>query len=316
MLDRFQLEAFAAVAEYGSFERAADALHITRGAVSQRITALEEALSAVLLIRGRPALPTAAGEIVLRHVKAVRLLEHDIYVGLKARPLRHERTPIAIAVNADSLATWFPACSDALLEQLPVALEIIVDDQDHTSNILSRGEVTGCISTQTEPAQSFSTTFLGDMEYRCAAAPAFAQRYFPQGLTVHDAKSAPAILFNRKDSIHDAFLKAMFGVELRQYPRHYFPSPVALLTAIQRGNGYGLVPLQQAQALLASGQLVDLSPGLGLSIPLFWHHWQQEPLLARQVTELVVSFARAVLALPEQASASPHDVQGTAQAPT
>lgn len=295
MLDRFQLEAFATVAEYGSFEQAANALHITRGAVSQRIKALEEALSTVLLVRERPALPTAAGEVVLRHVKALRLLEHDVYVSLKLRTSGHERTPIAIAVNSDSLATWFDRCSEALLQQLPVALEINVDDQDHTRHMLTRGDVTGCISTESRPSQGFNAISLGSMMYRCAATPAFAQQYFPRGLTSHDARSAPAVLFNRKDSLHDTFLKSMFGVELKQFPRHYFPSPAALLNAIRSGHGYGLVPAQQAEELFASGQLVDLAPQDGLCIPLFWHHWQQEPPLARQVTEFVVEFARAEL---------------------
>ena len=44
MLDRDQLETFAVVIEQQSFEKAATALSITRGAVSQRIKALEESL--------------------------------------------------------------------------------------------------------------------------------------------------------------------------------------------------------------------------------------------------------------------------------
>jgi len=54
MLDRDQLETFATVAEEQSFDRAASRLNITRGAVSQRIKALEESLSTVLLVREKP----------------------------------------------------------------------------------------------------------------------------------------------------------------------------------------------------------------------------------------------------------------------
>jgi LysR family transcriptional regulator (chromosome initiation inhibitor) len=75
-----------------------------------------------------------------------------------------------------------------------------------------------------------------------------------------------------------------------------------LLNAIRSGNGYGLVPAHQADELLASGQLVNLAPRNGLCIPLFWHHWQQEPPLARQVTGFVVEFARAALGLQCAAS--------------
>ncbi|MEF7613895.1 LysR family transcriptional regulator [Aquincola sp. MAHUQ-54] len=51
MFDRQQLKTLATIVQEGSFERAAQRLHISRGAVSQRIKALEEAASAVLLVR-------------------------------------------------------------------------------------------------------------------------------------------------------------------------------------------------------------------------------------------------------------------------
>lgn len=75
MLDRKLLETFATVAEQQSLERAAAVLHVTRGAVSQRIRSLEESLATVLLLRDKPVTPTAAGEVLLRHVKYLRLLE-------------------------------------------------------------------------------------------------------------------------------------------------------------------------------------------------------------------------------------------------
>ncbi|MBP0607655.1 MULTISPECIES: HTH-type transcriptional regulator ArgP [Burkholderia] len=305
MFDRNQLEAFAAVVEHRSFEQAASALHLTRGAVSQRIKALEETLSTVLLIRNRPVLPTPAGEVMLRHVKALRLLEHDVHARLSGGLSVQERTPVTVGINADSLATWFADCANTLLAELPIALEIVVDDQDHTRPMLLRGEVTGCVCTEPTPAQGFQAAPLGMMEYRCVATRAFASRHFPNGLTPHEVPTAPAVLFNRKDSLHDDFLGMLFGVQLKQYVRHYFPSPVALLGAIAQGSGYGLVPLVQIQSHPIHEQLVDLAPHRGLSVPLYWHHWDQEPTLARQLTERVVAFARTALASTPQPPASP-----------
>lgn len=45
------LEAFEAVARHGSFTRAARELHVTQGAVSHRIKALEEQLGCALFVR-------------------------------------------------------------------------------------------------------------------------------------------------------------------------------------------------------------------------------------------------------------------------
>lgn len=94
----------------------------------------------------------------------------------------------------------------------------------------------------------------------CYANPTFAQEFMPQGLTAHAAVRAPAVLFNRKDSLHDEFLQRRFGFSIDHYAKHYLPSPVALLLeGIANGLGYGLIPSQQAAPLAAQGRLVELA---------------------------------------------------------
>lgn len=66
------LQAFVAVAEEGSFSRAADALFLTQPAVSKRISALEDELRAPLFDRmGRSVRLTEAGETLLPHARRV-----------------------------------------------------------------------------------------------------------------------------------------------------------------------------------------------------------------------------------------------------
>jgi len=295
MLDRDQLETFAVVIEQQSFERAAAVLSITRGAVSQRIKALEESLSTVLVLRDRPVSPTPAGEVLLRHVKALRILEGSALQQLVPRPKPHAPVPLSIAVNADSLATWFPEVLKELFLSQLVALEVVADDQDHTSQLLSRGEVIGCISTNSKAADGFIAECLGAMEYRCYATPEFASKSFPDGLTVPAVLAAPAVLFNRKDSLHDDFLKDRFGFPIDRYAKHYLPSPVALLEGIAMGAGYGLIPSTQAEPFVESGKLIDLCPGDGVMVDLYWHHWELEPPLAHDITALIVKVAHRIL---------------------
>jgi hypothetical protein len=59
-------ETLAAVVDEGSLDAAAQRLHITPSAVSQRVKALEEQLGRVLLVRSRPVRTTPAGEAVVR----------------------------------------------------------------------------------------------------------------------------------------------------------------------------------------------------------------------------------------------------------
>ncbi len=295
MLDREQLETFATVAEEQSFEKAAVKLNITRGAVSQRLKALEESVAAVLLVREKPVLPTPAGEILLRHVQAMRLFESAALNELNPTPRHHEPVALAIAVNADSLATWFPLVLHRILLNRQMAIEVISDDQDHTAARLVRGEVIGCISTDARPAVSFLAKPLGAMTYRCCAAPAYAAEHFRDGLTVQGVLSTTAVLFNRKDALHDDFLRRVFGFSIDRYARHYLPSPAALLNAIVIGGGYGLVPSAQCESLIRDGQLIDLAPEHAVDVALHWHHWMLEPPLAQDITALIVEVAHGQL---------------------
>ncbi|MBH0116617.1 LysR family transcriptional regulator [Salinibacterium sp. NG253] len=79
-----QVEIFVAVAEFGHFGRAAEALHISQPTVSQEVTRLERALEVALLDRsGRSATLTLAGEAMAAEGK--KLLAHATQVVLDVK---------------------------------------------------------------------------------------------------------------------------------------------------------------------------------------------------------------------------------------
>ncbi|HEX9497612.1 MAG TPA: LysR family transcriptional regulator, partial [Mycobacterium sp.] len=67
----------AAVIERGSFDAAAERLHVTPSAVSQRIKALEQRVGQVLVVREKPCTATAAGVPLLRLAAQTALLESE-----------------------------------------------------------------------------------------------------------------------------------------------------------------------------------------------------------------------------------------------
>jgi LysR family transcriptional regulator (chromosome initiation inhibitor) len=293
MLDRQQLEAFAAVIEHKSFERASVELNITRGAVSQRIKALEQSLATILVVRERPIAPTAAGTAILHHVRALRLLEREVLAALPAR--RQGLPHIALGVNADSLATWFEPLMWKLMRDQSICIEVVVDDQDHTLELLARGDVIGCISTVSQALEGFHAEALGAMAYRCVASQGFAQQHFAEGFTLGALLSAPAVLFNRKDALHGECLEALFGVAVDRYPRHYIPSSYSLAEAVRKGVGYAVVPASQVDADIAAGELVDLAPKHARDVDLYWHHWALQPAIGAAITTTIVDEARKEL---------------------
>ena len=104
--DPDHLAALATILRRGSFEAAAAELSVTPSAISQRIKALEDRIGASLINRGSPCTATATGARLAKHAEDVGLLEAQL-----GRDLTLEADGAAalvrIAVNADSLATWF-----------------------------------------------------------------------------------------------------------------------------------------------------------------------------------------------------------------
>jgi LysR family transcriptional regulator, chromosome initiation inhibitor len=307
-LDPRQLAAFAATIDTGSLSAAALALRITLAATSLRIKALEDALGQRLLVRGKVARATPAGQALLVHIKQVRLLEADL-----AHTLQPERSTqagayqsLSIAVNADSLASWFLPGIRAALQKHRLTVDVTVDDQDHTLEWLKNGDVMGCVTTLPTPLRGCVAEPLGTMRYRCVAAPVVRARLLAQpspsparvqqGIGLHQIVSQPAIGFNRKDGLQDQFLKQCFDVRDLSYPRHYLPAVDAYRDALIHGMGWGMQADIQAPNDLPSGLLVDLFPGQWVDVPLFWHHWQREAPQAGRLTLAIKEAASSLLA--------------------
>jgi LysR family transcriptional regulator (chromosome initiation inhibitor) len=129
------------------------------------------------------------------------------------------------------------------------------------------------------------------MRYRCVATPAVAKRCQTSGGVVspHKMLAQPAVIFNRKDALQDAFLAQHFGLQQPHYPRHFAPAVEAFEIAIELGLGWGMVPEQHLAQRLT---LQDLLPGATVDVALYWQHWAREAPSAQRLTEAVKAAAR------------------------
>lgn len=287
MLDYALLEALAAVVDEGSFERAARRLGITPSAVSQRVKLLEERTGTALVRRGQPSTATEAGRRLCRHHAEVALMESGLGAAFASLVPADATPTVRIAVNADSLATWFlPALGT--LEGFD--FDLVVDDEDHTAEWLRRGEVTAAVSTDPGPIAGCSHRRLGRLPYAPTASPAFVERWFAQGVSEETLAIAPSLQFNVKDRLQDRWVESLFA---RVTPRrmHRVPSSHGFVDAALAGLGWGMNPRPLVEGHLAAGRLVTL-PGPDLFVPLTWH-WSRavEPAL-RPLTDAVVRGAR------------------------
>jgi LysR family transcriptional regulator (chromosome initiation inhibitor) len=127
-MENDNLQRRAAVIEHGSFDAAAARLHVTPSAISQRIKALEQRVGQVLVVQEKPCTAMAAGVPLPRLAAQSALLEAQALSEMGSDEGMLPR--IALAVNADSMATWFTGVFDALDDAL---FDIRIEGQDHSA---------------------------------------------------------------------------------------------------------------------------------------------------------------------------------------
>ncbi|MEW6466098.1 MAG: LysR family transcriptional regulator ArgP [Pseudomonadota bacterium] len=293
------LECLAAIVEESGFERAAQRLNITQSAVSQRLRALEAQVGTVLIVRSRPLKPTPAGQLLLKHTQQMRLLRADLERDLReltpgSRAGAREEERVAIAINADSIATWALEPLGPLVRE-GLALEIITDDQDFTHEWLRSGQVLGCVTTLAQPLRGCKLMPLGAMHYVAVAARDYAAHHAPKGLTPHNFSRLPFVAFNRKDDIPAEFVQRAFGLSRVAVGRSFVPSSQGQLQALLAGWGVSVVPELLVRPAVERGELVNLLPGQTLPVQLYWHCWNLASDVLDALTRAIVEAAGRVL---------------------
>ncbi|MDD2463333.1 MAG: LysR family transcriptional regulator ArgP [Desulfobulbus sp.] len=287
MFDYKLLQALAVVLQEGGFDKAARTLHLTQSAVSQRLKQLEDQCGQILLARTTPPQPTPAGRILLKHYLQVCRLENEVQgrIGGKGQ----EVVTLAIGINADSLATWFGECIPAFVCKKGILIDLRVDDQDETHQLLKNGEVMGCISTQVTAMQGCTVTKLGCMPYRVFASADFAHQWFGGlSLTLEACRRAPFILFNRKDKVHHQLFAQVLGDLPNPIPTHYLPSSEKFVDFIASGMGYGMLPDPQSRSMVEQGKIIDLAPGHCVPVWLYWHCWNIGSTALKKLTQYLI----------------------------
>ncbi|REL30054.1 LysR family transcriptional regulator ArgP [Thalassotalea euphylliae] len=288
------LAALDAVIAEQSFEKAADKLAITQSAISQRIKQLEQQVAQPVIIRTSPPVATSIGEKLLKHYKQVSLLAQELVQEILPND-QQEALSISIAINADTLASWFIPAITPLLKQEAIVLDLHIANEADTQSLLTKGKVFAAISNQAKSVAGCKVEHLGQLNYLLCASPEFTQRYFQDGLTQNALCKAPAVTFDASDNMHHQYLNEQFGMSKGQYPCHRVGSSEAFVHFTLSGLAYSLLPITQAKPYLASGELISLAPKKQLVQQLYWHSWVLERGSYKRVTEHVVDYAKQIL---------------------
>ena len=199
---------------------------------------------------------------------------------------------IALAVNADSMATWFTGVFDALDD---VLFDIRIEDQDHSARLLREGVVMGAVTTERTPMTGCRVLPLGVMRYVPVASKSYMKRYLSDGFTAHAVTGAPSLAWNRDDVLQDDLVRKAFRRNVAR-PVHFVPTAEGFGAAVLAGLGWGMYPEQLAAPHLRDGSFVRIAD-VHLDVPLYWQCWKLDSPLVKTITDVVNSAAADLLSL-------------------
>ncbi len=298
MLNYELLAGLAAVISEGSFEAAARVLNITPSAVSQRVKLLEEKLGALLIIRGKPCSATEYGYAIFKHTEQIQILEKHLLNSLPKKDDIDLTKPLLLrlAVNADSVGSWFPAVMREISESGNYLFDIIIDSEAKTSSLLRRGTVIAAITSDKSPIQGFQNTYLGSLRYVSIASPKFIDKYFSDGLIdERGLREAPCLTFDRNDTLPGKWIKQICNKKNVPLKTHWIPSLTGYIRTCEESIGWGLHPLSLVQSNLDNGSLVELVPNTYVDVPLYWQYSTSYGKIMTDISEIIVKESKALL---------------------
>ncbi|MGV2454620.1 ArgP/LysG family DNA-binding transcriptional regulator [Acinetobacter seifertii] len=293
MLDKIKCDAFSAVVETGSFEKAGKKLCVSQSAISQRVRLLEERLGNVLLVRDRPCKPTPFGAELFAYLQRVSLLEN---VFLKSVIDNNKFKPLPIAASIGTFESLlFPILAKYCLSEA-ITIDVKIDTLCNTIELLKRGEVQACITSESEIIRGCTSVYLGNMVYCLVASESFINKWFKNGINRESLRLAPLVLFNENERIYFDFLESNFGLKKSMIPFHIIPSTDSYISGLACDMGYGIMPICKIKQNLSNQGIKEISKEYRIKIPLYWHQLSYLSPAVSIMNDIIIKHSTTILA--------------------
>jgi DNA-binding transcriptional LysR family regulator len=286
-LDIAPLRSYVAVADAGGFQRAADALHLSQGAVSQHVRRLEAAIGRPLVERrGRGSRFTADGERLLSHARRILALHDEVLESFSEETTK----TVVIGSTEHAAAQLLPYLAASLERSLPrYRIRFRIDRGTKLREGFSAGRID--LALLLGASDDSRATTVGDLELTWYSAPGWT----PPG----NAESLPIVAFDSPCALRTRALETLSNHSIPVVIRAEAMQLAGVHAAVTAGLGVALMATleQTPEGLRARNDLPRADP-----IPLAV--WSREGL-APAVSRHVSSALRQLLATPAIAEAPP-----------
>lgn len=231
-LDIAPLRSLVAVADFGGFQRAATALHLTQGAVSQHVRRLETTLGTTLVERhGRGSRFTSEGELLLSQARRILALHDETVHRFQDTADAEGLISVTLGSTEHAAAQLLPFLSAALEQSVPKrGFRFRIDRGHRLREGLTAGDID--LALLLNASKDPTAIHVGDLELTWFSSPGWRR---------------PA----EKDPI------ALVA----------FDDPCALRTrAVETLHAHGLPSVVGAEAIQLAGVQAAVAAGLGVAL--------------------------------------------------
>lgn len=252
------LDAFMMCAQVGNFTRAAERLHITQSALSQRVLNLEEELGITLFIRDRKGIRlTDGGEELLRFCIAKDALERETISGIQKAAKNEIAGTIRIAGFSSVMrSVILPSLAGIVKEHPEVRLLFMNREMDELPGYLRRGEVDFLILSAEVSQQGIESVYLGDERNVLIEKKNYSG---PDVYLDHD----------ENDKITAQYLKMIKNKA--KYQRSFMDDVYGLIDGVKQGLGRAVVP----RHLIEDDTSIRIVNEKELTVPVYLNYYAQ-----------------------------------------
>ena len=194
-----------------------------------------------------------------------------------------------------------PAVAD-LHQRHGYLFDLRMDDQDHTLQLLRDGGVLGAVTAEGRPVKGCNVHPLGAMRYQAIASPAFARRYFSDGMQAATLAHAPMLVFNRKDELQWRFVRRLTRARLQ--PPLHLPSSTGFVEAAACGLGWAW-PGNPGRARRARRSRGGTGTPPLARCALYWQHAAVRSSTLQHITQALRTAASGTFVEDETMTADP-----------
>lgn len=288
------VETFCAVVEAGSFNLAAERLHLSQPAISKQIKAMEAELGVQLLLRSARGVElTPVGRQIHRMARRALAVEEGCQRAAEAWK-GEEKGRLVVGAGLTLILFTLPPVIQAFRERVPgVQLEVVTGDSRESLGRLLSFQVDVALVTSPVPHPEVQPIPLFIDPLVVVAAPGI-----PLPQTIPDLGDAPLIAFRRGSGIRQYVDQVLEGRGARPQVAMEFDSIEAIKTMAGLGLGLALLPLSAVREEVAHGRLAMIRlpdwPDAGRSVTLL----RRRAGLRSGAVSRFSAIARDVLATP------------------